>query len=292
MSIKTFTEEHTEGYNLQWKIKSILHQETSAYQEITVAETVQFGRCLILDGAMQITVQDAFIYHELMAHICLASHPHPQQVLIIGGGDGGMIKEVLKHPMVEKITLVEIDERVVALSKKYLPEFSRSLEHPKVNVVIEDGFDFIAKHKNQFDVILVDSSDPSGPAAPLFSSKFYELVEAGLKDKGIFTAQIGSPLFELEKLKTVYKRVKKLFQNTSYYMASIPTYSTGPYSLIYGSKGIDPLELRDVSYLDGQTRYYTPEIHRASFALPPFIQEVLQESTESKVLSAQSRKQI
>ncbi|QGG46268.1 polyamine aminopropyltransferase [Heliorestis convoluta] len=288
MSITTFTEEHTEGYNLQWKIKSILHQEKSAYQEITVADTVQFGRCLILDGAMQITVQDAFIYHELMAHICLASHRQPRNVLIIGGGDGGIIKEVLKHPMVEKVTLVEIDERVVALSKKYLPEFSRSLDHPKVSVVIQDGFDFIAKHQNHFDVILVDSSDPSGPAAPLFSKKFYQLVQEALKQEGIFTAQIGSPLFELDKLKTVYERVKSLFPIARYYMASIPTYSTGPYSLIYGSKGIDPLSPRDVPYLEGLTQYYTPEIHRAAFALPPFIHNaIVGKDTD---LSAQARK--
>jgi len=212
-----FTEYQTPTLGITCKTKKTLHSEKTEYQELAVIETEQFGRMLLLDGIIQTTVADEFVYHEMIAHVPLFTHKNPKKALVVGGGDGGSIREIVKHPSIEKAVLCEIDRRVIEVSKEYLPEISCALDNEKVEVVVGDGIKYVKEHKNEFDVIIIDSTDPIGPAEGLFAIDFYRAVYDCLKEDGIFVAQTESPFIDKELITRIIRDVKSLFPITRLY---------------------------------------------------------------------------
>ncbi|GAF10452.1 spermidine synthase [Paenibacillus pini JCM 16418] len=192
-----FTEKQTPAFGITAKIKQTYVSEKTDFQDLAMVETEEFGNMLLLDGMVMTTVKDEFVYHEMVAHPALNTHPNPKHVLVVGGGDGGVIREIIKHPEVEKAVLVDIDGKVIEYSKKYLPSIAGKLDDPKVEVIVNDGFMHIHEHKNEYDVIMVDSTEPVGPAAPLFERGFYQGIYEALKEDGIFVAQTDNPWFKL-----------------------------------------------------------------------------------------------
>lgn len=266
-----FTEKQTEHFGITAKIKRTLHTEQTDFQKLDMVETEEFGNMLILDGMVMTTETDEFVYHEMVAHVPLFTHPNPRHVLVVGGGDGGVIREVLKHRSVEKATLVEIDGKVIEYSKKYLPSIAGALEDPRVDVQVDDGFMHIAKSENEYDVIMVDSTEPVGPAVNLFTKGFYEGISKALKEDGVFVAQTDNPWFHSGLIKNVFKDVKETFPITRLYTANIPTYPSGLWTFTIGSKKHDPLEIEESRFHDIDTKYYTKDLHKAAFTLPRFV---------------------
>ncbi|KZM53429.1 spermidine synthase [Aeribacillus pallidus] len=257
------------------KIKRTLHTEQTEFQKLEVVETEEFGNMLFLDGMVMTSQKDEFVYHEMMAHVPLFTHPKPEYVLVVGGGDGGVIREVLKHPSVKKVTLAEIDGKVIEYSKKYLPEIAGKLDDPRVEVKVGDGFMHIAQSENQYDCIMVDSTEPVGPAVNLFTKGFYAGISKALKEDGVFVAQTDNPWFKADLIKNVYHDVKEIFPITRLYTANIPTYPSGLWTFTIGSKKYDPIEVSDDRFFDLDSKYYTKEIHKAAFALPKFVSEII-----------------
>lgn len=269
-----FTEKQTESFGITAKIKQTLHTEQTKFQKLDMVETEEFGNMLVLDGMVMTTQKDEFVYHEMVAHVPLFTHPHPEEVLVVGGGDGGVIREVLKHPSVKKATLVEIDGKVIEYSKKYLPEIAGKLDDPRVDVLVDDGFMHIAKSENKYDVIMVDSTEPVGPAVNLFTKGFYDGIAKALKKDGIFVAQTDNPWFKADLIQNVFKDVKEIFPITRLYCANIPTYPSGLWTFTIGSKTFDPLKVPEDRIHDMDTKYYTKDLHRASFVLPKFVEDL------------------
>ena len=270
-----YTEKQTERFGITAKIKRTLHTEKTEFQQLDMIETEEFGNMLVLDGMVMTTERDEFVYHEMVAHVPLFTHPNPKHVLVVGGGDGGVIREVLKHPSVEKATLVEIDGKVVEYSKKYLPTIAGALDDERVDVQIADGFMHIAQSEAEYDVIMVDSTEPVGPAVKLFEKGFYEGISKALKEDGVFVAQTDNPWFQQELIRTVYKDISEIFPITRVYTANIPTYPSGLWTFTIGSKRHDPLEVSDERFHEIDSKYYTKEIHTAAFALPKFVDDLL-----------------
>lgn len=271
-----FTELQSENLALSLKIKAILHRETSQYQEIELVDTCEFGRLLALDGAVMTTIKDEFVYHEMITLPALNTHPHPRNVLVVGGGDGGTIREIVKHPLVENVTLVEIDQKVIEVSKQYLPGISVALNNPKVNILVADGIKHLRERKNFYDLIYIDSTDPIGPAKGLFTKQFYQDVFAALEKDGIFVAQTESPWVHEKLIKKVYNNLKSIFPITKLYLASIPTYPTGLWSFTMGSKQYDPEKIDKTGIVVRNTRYYNSDIHFSCFQLPNFVQKIIE----------------
>ncbi|WLR50756.1 polyamine aminopropyltransferase [Bacillus tianshenii] len=269
-----FTEKQTKSFGITAKIKRTLHTEKTDFQQLDMVETEEFGNMLVLDGMVMTTQKDEFVYHEMVAHVPLFTHPNPEHVLVVGGGDGGVIREVLKHPSVKKAVLVEIDGLVIEYSKKYLPEIAGELDNPRVEVKVDDGFMHIAKSENEYDVIMVDSTEPVGPAANLFTRGFYDGIAKALKEDGIFVAQTDNPWFKADLISQVYKDVKEIFPITRLYTANIPTYPSGLWTFTIGSKKHDPLEVSEERFHEIETKYYTKDLHKAAFALPKFVQDL------------------
>ncbi len=270
-----YTEFQTPGVGITCKTKKTYHTEKTEFQDLALIETEQFGRMLVLDGTVQTTIEDEFVYHEMISHVPLFTHKNPKKVLVIGGGDGGAIREIIKHPSVEKAVLCEIDGRVIELSKEYLPEISCALGDKRVEVLVADGIKYVQDNKNEFDVIMVDSTDPVGPAVGLFAVDFYKAIYDALKEDGIFVAQTESPFFHKELIKNVYKDVSSLFPITKLYTCAIPTYPSGFWSFTMGSKKYDPLETDITKIPELDTKYYCPELHKAVFALPKFARDLV-----------------
>lgn len=269
-----FTEKQTATHGITSKITKTLHSEQTDFQKLDMIETDQFGTMLVLDGMVMTTDADEFVYHEMVAHIPLFTHPNPKKVLVVGGGDGGVIREVLKHPSVVKAILVEIDGKVIEYSKKYLPNIAGELENARVEVQVDDGFMHIHNHKNEYDVIMVDSTEPVGPAAKLFEKGFYQGIYEALTQEGIFVAQSDNPWFHADLIKSVFADVKDIFPITRLYTANIPTYPSGLWTFTLGSKKHDPLQVETAQIPEIDTKYYTPELHRAAFALPKFVRDL------------------
>lgn len=270
-----YTEKQTPNLGLSLLVKRSLHEEQTPFQHLAVLDTIQYGRMLVLDGMVQTTVADEFVYHEMITHVALNTHPRPRRVLVVGGGDGGAIREVLKHESVERATLVEIDGRVVEASREWLPEISAGLSDPRAEVIIDDGIKHVASHKNHYDVILVDSTEPIGPAEGLFARPFYQSIFDALTEDGIMVAQTESPFVNRDLIRSVYADIRGVFPVARLYLASIPTYPSGLWSFTLGSKKHDPVSV-DISGLKPmKTRYYRPEIHRSCFALPEFVDELV-----------------
>ncbi|PEJ58714.1 MULTISPECIES: spermidine synthase [unclassified Bacillus (in: firmicutes)] len=269
-----FTEKQTKNFGITAKINKTLHTEQTEFQKLDMVETEEFGNMLILDGMVMTTQKDEFVYHEMVAHVPLFTHPNPENVLVVGGGDGGVIREVLKHPSVKKATLVEIDGKVIEYSKIYLPEIAGKLEDPRVEVKVDDGFLHIANSENVYDVIMVDSTEPVGPAVNLFTKGFYAGISKALKEDGIFVAQTDNPWFTPELITQVQRDVREIFPITRLYIANIPTYPSGMWTFTIGSKKHDPLEVEENRFFDIETKYYTKELHKAAFVLPKFVADL------------------
>ncbi|CAA7599939.1 spermidine synthase [Acididesulfobacillus acetoxydans] len=272
-----YTEKQTPHVGITCKISRTLHTEQTPYQHLAMIDTEQFGRMLVLDGMVMTTVQDEFVYHEMISHVALNTHPNPEQVLVIGGGDGGAIREVVKHASVKKATLVEIDARVIETSKEYLPEISSALSgNPRVEVVVDDGIAHVKKTRGVYDVILVDSTEPIGPAEGLFALDFYRDIFAALKDDGIMVAQTESPFFNADLIRRVYKDMRRVFPITKLYLAAVPTYPSGLWSFTMGSKRWDPEQVEEEKIPALGTKYYSADIHKAVFKLPRFVRDLLE----------------
>ncbi|AEG14655.1 Spermidine synthase [Desulfofundulus kuznetsovii DSM 6115] len=272
-----FTELQTDHMKLSCRVKKVLCEEKTPFQHLAVYDTVQFGRMLALDDVIQTTVKDEFVYHEMIAHVGLNTHPNPRRVLVIGGGDGGSIREILKHSSVEQATLVEIDERVIAAAREYLPEISCALDDPRVRVIVDDGIKHVKENRNTYDMIIVDSTDPVGPAEGLFGKAFYQDVHDALTEDGLFVAQTESPFFNQDIISRVFRDIRSIFPITRLFLACVPTYPGGLWSFTMGSKKYDPRQVNVLELPDLKTRYYSPAIHRAAFELPPFVAELVEQ---------------
>ncbi|WP_392454715.1 spermidine synthase [Chryseomicrobium aureum] len=274
MSGNWYTEKQTENFGITMKINKTLHVEQTEWQFLEMAETAEWGNMLFLDGMVMTSQKDEFVYHEMVAHVPLFTHPNPENVLVVGGGDGGVIREVMKHPKVKKATLVDIDGKVIEYSKKYLPEIAGELDNPRVEVIVGDGFMHIAKSENEYDVIMVDSTEPMGPAVDLFTKGFYAGIHKALKEDGLFVAQSDNPWFKADLIKQVQSDVKEIFPITKLYTANIPTYPSGLWCFTIGSKKHDPLNVPAEQFHDIDTKYYTKELHTAAFVLPKFVKDL------------------
>lgn len=262
---------------LALKIDKILLHKKTKYQELHVVESGPLGRVLLLDGAIQLTTWDEPAYHEMMAHVPLLTHPDPQRVLIIGGGDGGTLREVLKHPGVERCDLCEIDGEVIQAAKEFMPGVASAFDHPKASIQVADGLAFVKEAQSAYDVILVDSSDPEGPALGLFGKKFYSDAYKALKPGGMVVSQAESCNFYGSMLKDMFGFMKGLFPLTLYYLVMVPTYIGGSIGFAVNSLGPDPMtgpHPGHLAKLEG-LQYYTPALHRAAFALPAHYQKFL-----------------
>lgn len=274
-----FYEYQTPDLELCTRVRRTLAAEHTGFQELLLLDTQEFGRALVLDGAVQTTVRDEYIYHEMLAHVPLFTHPRPRQVLVVGGGDGGTVREALKHPGVEQVRLVEIDRRVVEVAREHLPEISCGLDDPRVEIIYGNGVDYLQEHPDQFDVILVDSPDPVGPARALFTPDFYGLVRRSLREDGLFAAQTESPFFNQDLIPGVYRSIAALFPVARLYLAFVPTYPGGIWSFTLGSREHDPLSVL-MDQAPVATRYYTAALHRAAFVLPRYVEELLEQEGE------------
>ena len=273
-----FSETLHAGYAQTLGIREVLFELKSEHQHLLIFDSESFGRVLTLDGVVQTTERDEFIYHETLAHVPLFSHPAPRDVLIVGGGDGGLLREVLKHETVERVVQVEIDRAVIDLCAQYLPRHSQgAFNHPKAEIVIGDGIEFVNATDRRFDVVISDCTDPIGPGEVLFSSRFYAGVSRCLKPGGIFAAQNGSAFLQPDEVTTTYRRFAPYFAQRRFFTAAVPTYVGGLLTFAWGSIDPQPAPL-DVERVRARfaasgitTRCYNPDLHVASFALPQYL---------------------
>lgn len=270
-----FTENQSESLRLSLKIKNILYTAKTPYQNLIIVETEQYGRALILDDIVQTTEYDEFFYHEMIVHVPMFTHPSPKNVLVIGGGDGGAVRETLKHPSVESVTLVDIDNDVIKASKQFLPTISCSLDNPKVEIICADGIEFIRNKKECYDVIIVDSTDPVGPSLGLFNKEFYNNAYNALRKDGILTVQSESPIINNNITKDIFNTIKNIFPKTYMYTGIVPTYQGGLWCFTLASKVYNPIEtsIRDIRF---DTKYFTPNIYNSCFSLPSFLENMLE----------------
>ncbi|XJO78461.1 hypothetical protein BDV3_002898 [Batrachochytrium dendrobatidis] len=262
------------------QVKEILHHEKSLYQDVLVFESTHHGNVLVLDGVIQATERDEFSYQEMIAHLPLNAHPNPKQVLVIGGGDGGVLREVVKHDCVEHVTLVEIDEAVIKASKQFLPAMAAGFQHPKVTVHVGDGFEYLKSHSHAYDVIITDSSDPVGPAEALFQESFYDLMRQSLLPGGIICTQGECQWLHLPLIKTVLDASRKIYPVVEYAWASVPTYPCGQIGFILccneaGRSLKVPARQFPKDFERANLKYYNSDVHSAAFVLPQFTNNAL-----------------
>ncbi|MEH6629990.1 MAG: polyamine aminopropyltransferase [Halopseudomonas aestusnigri] len=269
-------------FKTSFRVNKVLFDNQTEHQNLVIYENEIYGRVMALDGVTQITERDEFIYHEMLAHLPIFAHGSVKKVLIVGGGDGGMLEEVLKHTNIEKVTMVELDRTVIELSKKHLPMVcGDAFEDPRLDLVIKDGCLFMKECREQYDLIIVDSTDPIGPGEVLFTDNFYTDCKSCLSDNGILVTQNGVPFQQADELKSTMTFFKPIFAETTCYMATIPTYVGGPMAFGWGTnrvglKDTSLEELQDRFEVSGiVTKYYTPEVHKAAFALPGYVQKLV-----------------
>ncbi|SFJ75350.1 polyamine aminopropyltransferase [Thermoflavimicrobium dichotomicum] len=265
-------EDEAENLKINYRINEVVYQERSPFQHVMVVDSPVFGRMLVLDGIVQTTSLDGHIYNEMITHVPLSIHPNPKRVLIIGGGDCGAAREVTKYEQVEEIDMVEIDELVVKACKEHLTEVSGNLSDPRVNFIFDDGIKHVKKYKDHYDVVIVDSSDPIGPATQLFERSFYVDIHAALKEDGLMVCQSQSPIFHMHILKQTYGYIQELFPISKVYTAVVPTYPGGMWSFTLGSKKYEQV-MSD--QFDKDTKYVSQDILKQCFALPAFLQAAL-----------------
>jgi len=273
-----YTEKYNNILGLTFKIKGILHSEKSDFQEVEIIETEAYGKMLLLDGLVMTTEKDEFFYHEMISHIPMLAHPNPQKVLVVGGGDGGTVREVLKHTSVEEVILCEIDEAVINVSKKFLPQIAGKLDDPKVVINIEDAVEYMKRQQESFDVILIDSTDPLGPGVGLFTEEFYTNAKKALKKNGVLAAQSESPILNQKELGLISKLLKKVFPVVKTYTAPVPTYPGSFWSWTFCSENIHPfnnINEKSAEIIEKSCKFYNKEIHKSVFVLPNFIKNIV-----------------
>jgi spermidine synthase len=267
---------------LRFKVDRILFDGETEQQSLIIFENAEFGRVLMLDGATQLATKDEFTYHEMMAHVPLFAHGHAKKAMIVGGGDGGVLREALKHHELEQVTLCEIDSRIIDLCRQYLPEVSAGAhDDPRAKIVIADGAKFLAGTEERFDVIMVDSTDPVGPGAVLFTHKFYAACQRALNKGGVLVTQNGLPFMQGAELKQSVGYFRDLFDDAFAYLVTTPSYLGGPLSFGWAT---DNVKLRQHSKkkiekrygkAPFKTRYWRPDVHVAAFALPSYVLELV-----------------
>ena len=277
-----FTERHTPNVKFSIKVDRQLYSGFSEFQRIDVFDSKEFGRFLTLDGYMMLTEKDEFIYHEMITHTPMAVHPNPKNILVIGAGDGGVVRELTRYPTVENIDLVEIDELVVEVSKQYLPTTACRFDDPRLNIFYEDGVKFVRKCENEYDIIIVDSTDPFGPGEGLFTKEFYGSCFKALKEDGIMVKQHESPFYEEDAMacQRAHKRIVESFPLSRVYQVHIPTYPSGHWLFGFSSKKYHPLKDLDEARWNARglkCRYYTTTLHRGSFYVPAYVEELLED---------------
>lgn len=273
-------EKYKDFLGMNYKVEKVLFSGKSEFQSVDVVETKGHGKMLLNDGLVMVTERDEFIYHDMIAHVPLFVHPNPKNILIIGGGDGGTAREVLRHPGIEKCTMVEIDKMVVDACREFIPQTSKELNNPKLSLIIGDGLEFVNNTKEKFDIILVDSTDPIGPAQPLFGEDFYQDIFNCLKEDGIVVSQGESGFYEAEMQKKLMSILNDLFPISLLYNFSNLTYPGGLWSFTFASKGLHPLKdfkEERVEKSELSFDYYNKEIHKACFSLPNFMKKNLKD---------------
>jgi len=272
-----FTENYDEKASLGLKIKDKIFEEQSQFQKIEVYETEFFGKLLVLDGLVMLSEKDEFIYHEMITHVPLCSHKNPERVLVVGGGDGGAIREILKHDTVKEAVLCEIDEKVVRVCQDYFQITSDKLTDSRVTLAFKDGFKYIDQYENYFDLIITDSSDPVGPGVNLFKKPYYELVKKALKKDGIMVSQSESPWFYKDTMKSMTKAMTSVAEKVTTYIAMIPLYPSGFWTLTAASDkySLKEFDLERSRKIEKMCKYYNTDIHLGSQALPNFVKKIV-----------------
>ncbi|XP_076452625.1 spermidine synthase-like [Babylonia areolata] len=263
-----------DGYSISLKIENVLFHEQSKYQDILVFRSSSFGVVLVLNGVIQCTERDEFTYQEMIAHLPLNAHPNPQKVLVIGGGDGGVVREVLKYREVTSVVLCEIDQDVIDVCKKHLPSMASCLDDSRVTVYVGDGIEYVKHHPGEFDVIITDAPDPFGVAEGLYAKEFYQNIENALKPTGIMCCQGETTWFDMDLIKRILEDCHNIFPCVAYAVGNTPTYAGGQMGYMLCSRNSDaklkePIRRYTEAELDKMNvRYYSPEVHTASFVLP------------------------
>ncbi len=282
-----FTEDHTESIRFSIKIKRHLVSEQSEFQKIDILDSYELGRILVLDGFLMLTEKDEYIYHEMITHVPMATNPNIKRVLVIGAGDGGTIRELTRYSSIEHIDMVEIDRRVVELCREYLPQTAGKLDDPRLAIYYEDGLKFVRGRENEYDLIIVDSTDPFGPGEGLFTKEFYGNCYKALTEDGILVNQHESTFYNeyAEIMKRAHSRIKSFFPTALVYSAHIPTYPSGHWLFGFASKRFDPRRDQNAEWWLAQglrTRYYNQYVHSGCFALPNNVRDVLRETPLTK----------
>ena len=278
MPNKVWSETLYKAYGQSFSIDKIHFESKTEHQHLMIFENAMFGRVMVLDGIVQTTEKDEFIYHEMLTHVPILSHGKAKRILIIGGGDGGILREVCKHESIEHITQVEIDQAVIDMAKEYLPNHSNgAFDDPRANIIIGDGIKFVNETDEKFDIIISDSTDPIGPGEVLFTSTFYDGCKRCLNEDGILVTQNGVVFMQPDEVVTSSKRLSPLFSDTWFYSAAVPTYIGGIMTFAWATNNIE-CRMQDVTTIRQRytaanitTRYYNPDIHMASFALPQYV---------------------
>lgn len=276
-----YTDKHTKDVHFTMKVESQIASVESEYQRIDILDTVEFGKVLVLDGELMISQKDEFIYHEMITHVPMAVHPNVKNVLVIGAGDGGTIRELTKYDTIENIDMVEIDKMVVRMCREYFQETACKLDDPRVNMHFEEGLRFVRMKKDEYDLIIVDCADPYGPAEGFFTREFYGNCFKALHDDGILINQHESPYYS-EHSSTVQKahqHIQMVFPYSTVYQCHIPSYPSGHWLFGFASKKYDPIkDLREDYWnsLNMKTRYYNTDLHKGSFYLPTYVKELLE----------------
>lgn len=264
-----FTEEWLPGLRISCQINNVIYKEKTRFQEMAIFDTVEFGTMLVLDNVIQTTSKDEYIYHESLVQVPMHVHPNPEKVLIVGGGDGGTLREVLRHSSVKEATLVDIDGAVIEAAKKFMPQWSQGFSDPRARVIVGDGFSYVNQTSEQYDLIFIDSSDPVGPSEVLFRPEFYSSVAKRLKPSGMMCAQTESPIATPEVVKDIYWRIARVFPKTKLYTAPVPSYPGGWWSFTCGSLDKDPSIPTKNPDPNMQFKFYSREIHERLFVLNP-----------------------
>jgi len=274
-----FTEEHTDNVRFSIRVDRHIESVQSDFQKIDVFQTPEFGKVLVIDGFVMLTEKDEFIYHEMITHVPMSVNPNIKNILVIGAGDGGTVRELTRYNSVEKIDMVEIDKRVVDVCIEHIPQTASKLKDKRVNLFFEDGLKFVKTRSNEYDLIIVDSTDPIGPGFELFTQEFYENCFNALKEDGILVNQHESPYYkrESEAMQRAHKKIKTVFPVARVYQAHIPTYGSGHWLFGFASKKYDPIKNVDDKWssLGLNTKYYNADLHKGAFALPNYVIELL-----------------
>lgn len=277
------TEQLHGAFRSSYRADRVLFDTETGQQRLVLVDNPIFGRMLSLDGVTQVTERDEFVYHEMLTHVPMLAHGNARSVLIIGGGDGGILREVLRHPTVERATMVEIDAGVVDFSREWLPSVSNgAFDDPRLNLVIADGAAFVRDTQDRFDVVIIDSTDPIGPGEVLFTDSFYGHVQRLLNPGGVVVTQNGVPFLQGDELRGTMRAFRALFQVATCYLVTVPTYTGGAMALGFGTDDRGLLEVSEtvlaerLAKLDFRPGYYTPAVHRGAFALPGYVEKLVE----------------